>query len=218
MHLSWYGENCFKIQTKSKRGESETTIITDPFDKKIGLRPPQGQTNIITLSNINYAKNNLQRFKGNPFIIDSPGEYSIKGVNIEGIESFQDDKEGTLRGRNTIFTIESENIRVCHLGNIGQVLSEKQIDIIGEVDILLIPVGKEDTLSLKQAKEIVGQLEPGIIIPMNYKVKGLKEKINGCQDFCKEFGSGKEKGEAKLTIKEKDVKNMENHLVVLNVS
>jgi L-ascorbate metabolism protein UlaG (beta-lactamase superfamily) len=217
MHLSWYGENCFKIQTKSKRGESETTIITDPFNRKIGLRPPQGQTNIITLSNLNYLEN-THKFKGDPFAIDSPGEYSIKSVNIEGIESFQDSENGNLRRRNTIFTIESEGIRVCHLGNIGQILNENQVDVIGEVDILLIPIGKEDSLSLKQIKEIIGQLEPGIIIPMNYKVKGLKEKLSSCQDFCKEFGSGKEKGESRLTIKEKDVKNMENNLIVLNVS
>jgi L-ascorbate metabolism protein UlaG (beta-lactamase superfamily) len=218
MHLSWYGENCFKIQTKAKRGDNDTIIVTDPFNKKIGLRPPQGQTNIITLSNINYAKNDLKRFKGEPFTIDSAGEYSIKGVNITGIESFQDDKGGELRGRNTIFTIESEGIRVCHLGNIGHVLNEEQVDNIGEVDILLIPVGREDLLTLKQIKEIIGQLEPGIIIPMNYKVKGLKDKINGCQDFCKEFGSARQQGETKLVIKEKNVKDLENNLVVLKVS
>ena len=218
MRLSWYGENCFKIQTKSKRGEEEVTLVTDIFNKKIGLRPPQGQMNIVTLSNISYLTKNILKIKSKPFIIDSAGEYSLKGINIEGISSFRDNKEGAEKGYNTIFTIESEGIKICHLGNIGHTLSEQQIEAIGEVDILLIPVGNTSQLSLKQMKEITGQLEPGIIIPMNYKIKGLKEKLNDCTEFCNEFGNAKEKGETKLTIKEKDVKDMENNLIKLSVS
>jgi L-ascorbate metabolism protein UlaG (beta-lactamase superfamily) len=109
-------------------------------------------------------------------------------------------------------------MRICHLGNVGQALTEEQIEAIGEVDILLIPVGNSDVLDMKTIKGIVGQLEPGILIPMNYKVKGLKEKLDDCSVFCKEFGGNGNKKEDKLTIKAKDVKEMENHLVVLNVN
>jgi len=217
MRLSWYGQNCFKIQTKSKRGGEEATLLLDPFDKKTGLRPPQGKTDVITISNITLLPA-TKKFKGKSFIIDSAGEYSLKGVNIEGIESFQDKEEGQKRGRNTIFTIESEGIRVCHLGNLGQPLSDEQLEAIGEVDVLLIPVGNPELLTLKQLKDLVGRLEPGIIIPMHYKVKGLKEKLNDCQEFCDEFGGAKSKGEVKLNIKEKDVKDMENNLIVLSIS
>ena len=217
MRLSWYGQNCIKIQTKAKRGGEETTLLLDPFDKKTGLRPPQGKMDIVTLSNIHLLKS-AKKFQGKSFIIDSAGEYSLRGVNIEGIESFQDNKNGELKGRNTIFTVESEGIKVCHLGNIGHTLTEKEIENIGNVDILLIPVGNPDSLSLKQLKEIVGQLEPGMIIPMHYKIKGLKEKLNDCKEFCNEFGAKSNKGETKLNIKEKDVKDMENNLTVLAVS
>ena len=196
----------------------EVTLVTDLFDKKIGLRPPQGQMDIVTLSNISYLTPTVKKIKSKPFIIDSAGEYSLKGINIEGIESFQDNQSGEKKGRNTIFTIESEDIRLCHLGNLGHVLTEKQVEAIGEVDILLISAG-DDNLTLKQRKEIVGQLEPGIIIPMNYKVKGLKTKdIKDCSEFCNEYGSSRQKKEKRLSVKAKDVKEMENNLVILDIN
>ena len=218
MHISWYGQSCFKIQTKPKRGGKNVTITTDIFDTKIGLRPPQGQMDVVTLSNINYLTKKIEKLEKKSFIIDASGEYSLKGVNIEGIESWQDNKKEDGLGRNTIFLIDSEDMRVCHLGNLGHALTEKQVELIGEVDILLIPVGKPDILDMKTIKEIVGQLEPGILIPMNYKVKGLKEELTDCKEFCTEFGGNGNKKEDKLTIKTKDVKDMENNLVVLNVN
>jgi len=218
MHISWYGQSCFKIQTKPKRGEKNVIITTDIFDTKSGLRPPQGQMDVITLSNIKYRTKKIDKLEKKSFIIDASGEYSLNGVNIEGIESWQDNKQEKGIGRNTIFIIDSEDIRICHLGNLGQTLTEEQIEAIGEVDILLIPVGDSNTLNLKAIKEIIGQLEPGILIPMNYKVKGLKEKLEDCTTFCKEFGGDRIKKEEKLTIKAKDVKDLENHLVVLNVN
>ncbi len=218
MHISWYGQSCFKIQTKPQRGGKNVTITTDIFDITSGLRPPQGQMDIVTLSNTNYLTKKVKKLEKKSFIIDASGEYSLKGVNIEGIESWQDNKKEEGTGRNTIFLIDSEGMRICHLGNLGSALSEKQIEAIGEVDVLLIPVGKTDSLGIKTIKEIVGQLEPGILIPMQYKVKGLKEKLDDCKTFCTEFGGNENKKEDKLTIKAKDVKDMENHLVVLNVN
>jgi L-ascorbate metabolism protein UlaG (beta-lactamase superfamily) len=218
MHISWYGQSCFKIQTKPQRGGKNVVITTDIFDVKSGLRPPQGQMDVITLSNITYRTKKITKLENKSFVIDASGEYSLAGVNIEGIESWQDEKKEDGLGRNTIFLIDSEGIRICHLGKLGQALTEKQVEAIGEVDILLIPVGNSNSLSIKAIKSIVGQLEPGILIPMDYKVKGLKEKLEDCTIFCKEFGGSGNKKEDKLTIKAKDVKDMENHLVVLNVN
>jgi L-ascorbate metabolism protein UlaG (beta-lactamase superfamily) len=218
MHISWYGQSCFKIQTKPKRGGKNVTITTDIFDIKSGLRPPQGQMDIITLSNINYRTKKVDKLEKKSFIIDASGEYSLEGVNIEGIESWQDTNKEEGTGRNTIFLIDSEDMRICHLGNLGHTLTEKQVEAIGEVDILFIPVGNPDKLDMQTTKRIIGQLEPGILIPMNYKIKGLKEKLDDCTTFCKEFGGNGSKKEDKLTIKAKDVKDMENHLVVLNVN
>ncbi len=218
MQISWYGKSCFKIQTKPQRGGKTVTITTDIFDVKSGLRPPQGQMDIITLSKSSYLTKKIDRLSKKSFVIDSAGEYSLKGVNIEGVESWQDNKKKEGAGRNTIFLLDSEGIRVCHLGSLGQALTEKQIEAIGEVDILFVPVGNSETLNIKTIKAIIGQLEPGILIPMNYKVKGLKEKLDTCDAFCNEFGGDKNIKENKLNIKAKDVKDIENKLVVLKVN
>lgn len=214
MRLTWYGQNCFKIQTKAKRGEKEVTIVTDIFDKKIGLRPPQGQIDIVTLSHYTYYHTGPPALKSQPFIIDAAGEYSLRGIHLEGIESFSDKEQGAQRGRNTIFLMESEGIRLCHLGELGHDLTEDQLEAIGEVDILLVPVGNPNLLSLKDVKSIIGKLEPGIIIPMQYQIKNLKSDLTDCREFCQALGGAKK--EDKLNIKSKEVKEMENNVVVLN--
>ena len=172
MIITWYGHSCFKIVTRTKRGSEEITLVTDPYDKSIGLRPPQGQADIVTISHSFPSHNNLESLKGDYFVADAPGEYSIKGITLEGIDSFHDDQQGQQRGRNTIFIIESEDIRVCHLGDLGQKkLDEKQLDRMTGIDILMIPDGGHDTLDAKTAEQIIGQIEPKLIIPMHYKTE-----------------------------------------------
>lgn len=217
MIISWYGQSCFKIQTRPKRGSEEITIFTDPFDRSIGLRPPQGHADIATVSHSHFDHNNVSALKDDPFVVDAPGEYSIKNVAIEGIESFHDDKKGEERGRNTIFLIESEEMRICHLGDQGDVLTEKQVAALGEVDVLMIPVGGKYTIDAKTAGKVVGQIEPKIIIPMHYKVKGLKIDIEDEKEFCKSFGE-KSNGETKLVIKKKDLEETENKLILLGIA
>lgn len=219
MIISWYGHSCFKIQTKPKRGEGDTTIITDPFDKSIGLRPPQGQANIITISHIHHDDhNNTSTIKGDPFVIDSTGEFSIRGVSIKGIESFHDENKGSERGRNTIFVYESEGLRLCHLGDLGHTLTDKQLDQIGSVDIVMIPVGGKYTIGPKEAETVIGQLEPKIIIPMHYKVKGLKIDIADEKDFCKELGSCIKEDLPKLSIKKRDLDGIDNKIAILSIA
>ena len=218
MNITWYGQSCFKIQTKAQRGEKETTIIIDPFDKSIGLRPPQGNAEIITVSHQHHDHNNISAIKGEPFVIDAPGEYSIEGIQIEGIESFHDNSKGAERGRNTIFTIDSEGIRICHLGDLGHVLEENQVETIGEVDILMIPVGGNYTINSKEAEEVISQIEPTIIIPMHFKVKGLTVDIEDADKFCKEYGGTIEKGIGKLNIKKKDLIDTESRIVLMEIN
>jgi len=218
MQITWYGQSCFKIQTKTKRGGENVVLTTNIFDKNVGLRPPQGQMDIITLSNISYLTPKIKTLEKKSFIIDSSGEYSLEGINIEGVERHYRLPSKSMLEKKVLLIIESENIRVCHLGNIGDSLTEKQVEAIGEIDILLIPVGNSEKINIKTIKNIIGQLELGILIPMNYKVKGLKENLDDCENFCEEFGGNKKNKENKLTIKAKDVKDMENNLVVLSVN
>jgi L-ascorbate metabolism protein UlaG (beta-lactamase superfamily) len=217
MIISWYGHSCFKIQTRTKRGGEEVTLITDPFDKSIGLRPPQGQTDIVTISHPHYDHNNTSLLKGDFFTIDAPGEYSIKDISIEGIDSFHDIEKGEKRGRNTIFVIESEDIRICHLGDLGEKLNEKQLERMNGVDILMIPIGGTYTLDGKLAEEVIAQVEPKIIIPMHYKIPGLAIDIDDEKVFCAEMGNCPKETTQKLILKKKDIEEKENEIVLMSI-
>lgn len=217
MNISWYGHSCFKIQTKAKRGGKDVTIITDPFDKSIGLRRPQGQANIVTISHKHGDHNDTELLKGDFFTADSPGEFSIQGVTIEGIESFHDNEEGILRGRNTIFVFESEEMRVCHLGDLGHELTDNQVDAIGDIDILMIPIGGTYTIDAKGAKKVVGQIEPKVIIPMHYKVDGLTVDIADETEFCNELGTTTKDKLPRLSLKKKDLDETENKVIIMSV-
>ncbi|MFW5885004.1 MAG: MBL fold metallo-hydrolase [Patescibacteria group bacterium] len=215
MIISWYGHSCFKIQTKPRRGGEEVVLFTDPFDKSIGLKPPQGNADIVTVSHDHFDHNNTKAFKGNPFVVDAPGEYSIQDISIEGIESFHDKSQGQERGRNTIFTIKSEDIKICHLGDLGHKLSQDQVEAIGEVDVLMIPTGGKYTLDSKEAEEVIGQVDPKIIIPMHFKIPGLNLDINGSEKFSNEFGVKTEEV-PKLVLKKNDLKDIENKVVLMS--
>lgn len=216
MIITWYGQSCFKIQTKPQRGTDEVIIFTDPFDKSIGLKPPQGSADIVLVSHNHLDHNNTQTLKGNPFIIDAGGEYSFKDVSVEGVSSFHDDEKGALRGLNNIYIIRSEETTICHLGDLGHILTEKQIDAIGEIDVLMIPIGGKYTLDAKGAEKVIGQIDPKIIIPMHYKIPGLNVEIAGEQEFAKELGIEVEKGVTKFSFKSADLKDIQNKVVFMD--
>lgn len=213
MYISQLGHSCFKIQ--DKQGPGGITVITDPFDKSTGLKMPSLEADIVTVSHDHHDHNNTGAIRGNPFIINSAGEYDIKGIMIEGVESYHDDKQGAERGKNIIYRIEIDDITVAHLGDLGQVLDNKQLEKLVGVDILLIPVGGIYTLDAKKAVEVVSQIEPRIVIPMHYKVKGLKININGVDKFVKEL-SIKPTYEEKLKISKKDLPAEDMELIIFN--
>jgi L-ascorbate metabolism protein UlaG (beta-lactamase superfamily) len=217
MTIQWYGHSCFKISTKPEgRGSGEDVIIfTDPFQKEIGLRPPQGKADIVTVSHDHMDHNNADALRGDPAILDIPGEYSIKGVSIKGISSFHDKKEGAENGLNTIFVFESEGIRFCHLGDLAHLLDKNQLEEINGVDILAIPVGDQKSLSGKEAKEVVDQIGPKIILPMHYKIKGSKFQGDDEKVFCKEIGTCPREKMPKLILKKKDLEDKELEVILL---
>ncbi len=213
MKITWHGQSCFKIVAK------ETTIVTDPFSKDIGLTPPRFEANIVTVSHDHHDHNNVSTLRGEPFVVEGPGEYDLKGVSILGIDSFHDNKEGKERGNNIIFVIEAEEIKVCHLGDLGQKeLTNSQLEEIGDVDILMIPVGGVYTVDGEEAAAIINQIEPRIVIPMHYKIPDLNIKIQGVETFLKEMGTDKQTID-QLVIKNKDLpKEEEMKLIVLKIS
>jgi len=144
MYITWLGYSCFKIQDKTT--PDGVTLVTDPFDKSLGLKVPNFEADVVTISHEHAGHNNSDALRGQPFVINSAGEYDIKGIMVEGVESYHDDKEGSKYGKNIIYRIEIDDISIVHLGDLGQKLDSKQLEKIGQVDILLIPVGGGKTL------------------------------------------------------------------------
>jgi L-ascorbate metabolism protein UlaG (beta-lactamase superfamily) len=186
MYISWLGHSCFKIQDKI--GPDGVTITTDPFDKAIGLKVPNFESDIISISHDHSDHNNAAALRGNPYIITSAGEYDVKGISIQGVDSYHDQGKGEERGKNVIYRFEVDDISISHLGDLGHALDDKQLEVLVGTDILLIPVGGRYTLDAKKAVEVVSQIEPRIVIPMHYQLPGLKVDLDGVEKFIKEMG------------------------------
>lgn len=210
MNITWYGQSCFKLESKG------LSILIDPFKKEIGLKPPRLNDNIYLITHDHFDHNNIEGVGPEAFIISGPGEYEKSGVYVEGIKSYHDNLEGKERGLNTIYTIKFEEIKLCHLGDLGQYkLTDGQIESIGDIDILFIPIGGVYTIDAVQATEIVKEIEPKIIIPMHYHIPGLNIKIDGPQKFIKEIGLKPEEIEV-YKINKKTLPAEEIQLVMLS--
>lgn len=214
MNISWYGHSCFKIQGK------DVSLITDPFGKETGLKPPATSADIVTISHESPNHNNRDAIKGEPFIIDGPGEYETKKVVIKGVESVSGSEKGQAPGINTIYIITMEDIRICHLGDLGEKsLSAEQLHVIGEVDILFIPVGGSSTLNAKEAESIIGQIEPRVIIPMHYKIAGVKgnlENLDDLKSFCQDHNLNMKEAVSKVSFKKKDLPEEESQYIIMD--
>mgnify|MGYP000465730420 CR=1 FL=1 len=191
-------------------------MVTDPFSNEIGFKLPRVEADVLLVSHQHHDHNNVKGVGGNPFLIEGPGEYEIRGIFIQGVPSFHDSKEGKERGRNTIYTIDAEDMRICHLGDLGQKeLTPEQLDKIDNVDILMVPVGGTYTVDAKGASGIISQIEPRIVIPMHYKIPKLKIKLEGVDRFLKEMGKKTSEAQQKLLIKKKDLPKEETKIIVL---
>ena len=217
MNINWYGQSCFEISFNQAKN-SPIKIVIDPFEESfVNLKLPKKiEADIVLVSHDHDDHNNVKRILGSPFVVQGPGEYDIKGVFIKGIPAFHDDSQGGQRGDITIYSIEAEGMKLCHLGDFGQkFLSPNQLDRIGEVDILMIPIGGIYTINAKEAVKIMAQIEPKIIIPMHYKIPGLKIKLDSLDEFLKAAGVKKIDPLAKLSIKAKDLSKEEVKIIVL---
>ena len=169
MKIKGYGHSCFLMT--SNEG---VRIITDPFATGIGYPEPNVEADIVTVSHSHYDHNKVEVLKGTFQVLDKPGEYEQKGIQVKGILS----SHGHILGKNVIFKYVMDNIHICHLGDLGKALNEDQIHAIGKVDILFIPIGGGGmVLSPKKAMKVIEQLKPNTVIPMHYKTKALSNRF-----------------------------------------
>lgn len=182
MDIDWFGLSCFRLRSR------EATLIADPYEKSIGLRFPRPRADIVTISHNHAGHDYADGVPGSPKIIHGPGEYEISNVFVTGVQTYHDKRGGRDRGKNTAYAINIEGINVCHLGDIGHVPNQAQADAIGDVDILLLPVGGGNALNASDAAEVVSLFEPLIVIPMHYRVPDLTVKLDNVDKFIKEMG------------------------------
>jgi len=181
MKISWLGHASFLIELKEKK------IITDPFDEKLGYPVLEREADIVLISHDHWDHNAAHVVNGNPEVVKGTGNFNVKGINIKGIASYHDKRQGRDRGNNTIYKISAEELDIVHLGDLGHILNNEQIDEIGNVDILLVPVGGVFTVDAEEAREIVKQIEPRITIPMHFKTPHLCFDLAPVEAFTARF-------------------------------
>ena len=182
MEIRWLGHACFRIKGR------QTTVITDPYSPDLGYSLGKATANIVTVSHQHPGHSYTDGVGGNPRKVTGPGEYEIGDVIIIGIATFHDNDGGSQRGKNTVYLMEVDEVSVCHLGDLGHILTNEQAEELGEVDVLLLPVGGLSTINAATAAQIVRQLEPKVVIPMHYQTQAVARKLEPVDKFLKEMG------------------------------
>ena len=178
MELIWLGHSCMRLRSR------DTIIIQDPFDRSLGYHIGRWTADVVTVSHDHPGHNNVSAVQGNPKVLRGPGEYDIGPASIIGISTFHDKQRGKERGRNIVFAVEMDDVRVCHLGDIGEVPTTEMVKAIGAVDVLLLPVGGSTTIDAQGALETVNLFEPKVIVPIHYQTPALqRQDLAGVEQF-----------------------------------
>lgn len=181
--LRWHGHSCFEI-------ESGRRIVIDPHNgRSIGLRPPRLKADLVLVTHDHFDHNAVHIVGGKPKIIKEPGEHNIFGMKITGISAYHDKVQGAKRGKVTMFKIQTEGISLLHMGDIGHIPPPAMIEEIGDVDILLLPIGGTYTIDPEEAKKTIDLINPRIIVPMHYKIPGLSLTLRPVDEFTKQFAT-----------------------------
>lgn len=168
MKIKWFGQSCFMITSKNG-----TKVLTDPFHNMLGYKLPEIEANIVSTSHNHGDHNNIKAVKGEFTHINKSGGFSKDGIEIKGVQTFHDKVSGAKRGKNTIYNFKIDGINVCHCGDLGHTLDSNLVKEIGNVDILIIPVGGRATIDANDAVNVMKQLNPKVVIPMHYRTKAF---------------------------------------------
>ena len=212
MNIKFHGHTGFSIVADGG------TIVTDPFSEKIGIKLPNLSADIVTVSHNDEPYNNVAGVSGEPRVFSWPGEYETKGIHFKGIHSFHNAKEDKEQLENIIFLINEKGIKICHLGAQGTKLTPEQLEQVGDVDILMVPVGGKGTVDAKKAKEIVEQIEPRIVIPMAYDTEGSNLELAGLEAFLDAMGAKNVEPVDDFKVKRSELPDDNSKVVIINPS
>ncbi len=182
MEITWLGHACFRLKGK------DSVVVMDPCPKSTGYNIGWQQADIVTVSHDHPDHSYVEGVAGAPRVLTGPGEYEIGGVPVIGIRTYHDTKRGAERGRNTVFLAELDEVRVCHLGDLGHMPTEEQIEALSDIDVLLIPVGGHTTIDAETAAEVVSLLEPKLVVPMHYATDAAAASLDPLDKFIKQMG------------------------------
>lgn len=211
MDLTWYGHSCFRLRGK------RASVVTDPYPSTLGPRAPRLEADLVTISHLAPNHSFTDDVSGDPYRVAGPGEYEVQDVTVLGLDSRQAvPAAGEAPPHNTIYLIELDDVRICHLGDLGQALDDKLQERIGDVDVLLVPAGGGNALGYAQAAEIARRLEPRYVIPMHYALPQLKVELEPLDPFLKEMGVESLEPQTRLTVQPSTSTEAEMKVVVLD--
>lgn len=176
MKLTWYGHSCFLLAA-----ESGYSILTDPCDQETGYELHDLACDAVSISHEHHDHNCLAIVAGTPTILRAAGEHLAGEIPVTGYTSYHDDAAGAHRGKNIVFLYQIDGLKLLHLGDLGHMLSDETIREIGDVDVLLAPIGGVYTINAKTATELADRLHAKVLIPMHYKTPALHFDIEGLE-------------------------------------
>ncbi len=209
MDVTWLGHGCFRLRGRA------AAVVTDPYPPTIGLKLARMDADLVTVSHDHEDHNYTQVVRDGAYEIRGPGEYEIAGVSVIGLPTYHDLEKGAKQGRNTVYLFEMDEVRICHLGDLGHKLDDAEAEAVASPDVLLVPVGGRTTMNGEQAAEVVRQLEPRLVVPMHYAIPGLKLQLDPVDRFLKEMGVTSAEPQPKLTVQKSSISEYETKVVVL---
>ena len=207
MEISWYGMSCFRITERKL-----ATVVTDPYILNLKSGDHKLRAEVVTISHDAPGHNNASAVGGVQHVLSGPGEYEIGGVFVTGIAT--PSRNGSFN--NIIYVFDYNGLTVAHLGDIGDIPTQRQIEDLELVNILLVPVGGGSSLNAAQAAELVSMIEPNIVIPMHYQVPGLTIKLDPIDKFLKEMGAMDAKQDVTFKAGSADALPVETEVVLLS--
>jgi len=212
MEITWYGHSCFRLTERNY-----ATVVTDPFDHKtVGYGQLKLKAEIVTISHDAPGHNNSDAVKGITHVITGAGEFEIGDVFITAVQTAGNGaKKSKDSIRNTLYVFDYDGITVAHLGDLQEVPTQSEVEALGTVNVLLIPVGAGSSLNAAKAAEVVSRLEPNIVVPMHYATSGTKLKLDSLSKFLKEMGLGNIESQPSLKVTRSSLPD-ETKVVVLD--